>query len=41
MIVSIDLISGINLGIEYVEDTGYGKGILIDLFIFRILLEWE
>lgn len=40
MTISVDLISGVNVGFEYVEEDIGGPGLLIDLFIFRFLLEW-
>lgn len=41
MKIQIDLISGINVGIEYIEDDLYeGGGILIDLFLIRFFITW-
>lgn len=41
MTISMDLINGINVGIEYVEEDIGGPAFLIDLFIFRFLVEWQ
>lgn len=38
MSISVDFISGIMVGLEFVEDMGY-QYIVLDLFILRILFE--
>lgn len=41
MKIQMDFISGINVGVEYMEDDLYeGGGLLIDLFIVRFLITW-
>lgn len=38
MSISVDFISGVMVGLEFVEDMGY-QYIVLDLFILRILFE--
>jgi len=41
MNVQMDFISGINVGVEYIEGDLYeGGGLLIDFFIIRFLITW-
>ncbi len=35
-----NLITGVMLGIEYVDDKEGGRHIVLDLFIVRILVSW-
>lgn len=42
MRASLDFISGIMLGIEFVEDPDYEANyIVLDLFIIRFVFEWS
>ena len=38
--VSWNLIAGVMLGFEYVDDKEGGRHIVLDLFIVRILVSW-
>ena len=41
MNISIDLITGIALGIEYISECEeHGNVVIVDILIFRLLFEW-
>jgi hypothetical protein len=44
MKIVVDLIQGVNVGVEYVAmdqyDDEHAHALLIDLFIFRFLISW-
>lgn len=42
MNVLVDTITGVSVGCEYVEECGeQPKTLIIDIFIIRILFQWE
>jgi len=40
MIVETTIINGVNVGIEYLGDGYYGRGVLLDVVFLRFLISW-